>query len=69
MFDLTDLNLRYRAHAERVERANCFPVHGPDELRGVGSPRVVAAGLLLRLSAWLAPEQARRVDRAEGAPA
>ncbi|HEU5423992.1 MAG TPA: hypothetical protein VFU72_10660 [Nitrolancea sp.] len=63
MFDQIDLNLRYRAYAEQIERANCLPVHLPLEPVVLGSPRLAAANLLRRISARLDPEQARRAER------
>ena len=78
MFDQTDLNLRYRAHAERVDRINRVnrvnPVNSvnrdslavPLARTRHGRTRVLAADVLLWLSAWLAPEELERVALDKG---
>ena len=67
MFDVTDLDLRYRDHAGRVDQVNRAELPAPAERPRHGGPRVVAADVLLRVCHWLAPEEVTRVARGKTA--
>ena len=60
MFEQFEVPIFYQEHAkriERVQRSRLRPSSDPVRLTG---PRVFAAEVLLRLSAWLAPEEVER---------
>ena len=69
MFDLTDLDLRYRAHYERASEANAADQPDTAEASQPSRLRRQLAAVLLTLASWLEPEPVAPAPEPSNEPA